>query len=122
MARDLGYAVARLDTGAKQPGAQRMYERAGYAAVPDYNGNPVRRVLGGEAALTAFLLTLAGAALAVALELLEAMAIVLAVAAERGRRDALIGAGGRGRAARARRASSSGRSCSRASRSSRCRS
>jgi uncharacterized membrane protein len=44
--------------------------------------------------VTAFLLTLAGAALAVALELLEAMAIVLAVAAERGRRDALIGAAG----------------------------
>ena len=44
--------------------------------------------------MTAFLLTLAGAALAVALELLEAMAIVLAVAAERGRRDALIGAAG----------------------------
>jgi hypothetical protein len=32
--------VARLDTGAKQPGAQRMYEAAGYVAVPDYNGNP----------------------------------------------------------------------------------
>jgi len=40
LARDLGYAVARLDTGAKQPGAQRMYERAGYAPVADYNGNP----------------------------------------------------------------------------------
>jgi GNAT superfamily N-acetyltransferase len=40
LARDLGYAVARLDTGAKQPGARRMYERAGYASVPDYNGNP----------------------------------------------------------------------------------
>jgi GNAT superfamily N-acetyltransferase len=40
LARDLGYAVARLDTGAKQPGARRMYERAGYVAVPDYNGNP----------------------------------------------------------------------------------
>ncbi len=40
------------------------------------------------------MLTLAGAALAVALELLEALAIVLAVAAERGRRDALIGAAG----------------------------
>jgi GNAT superfamily N-acetyltransferase len=40
LARELGYAVARLDTGAKQPGARRMYERAGYAAVPDYNGNP----------------------------------------------------------------------------------
>jgi Ca2+/H+ antiporter, TMEM165/GDT1 family len=44
--------------------------------------------------VTAFVLTLAGAALAVALELLEAMAIVLAVAAERGRRDALVGAAG----------------------------
>jgi GNAT superfamily N-acetyltransferase len=40
LARDLGYLVARLDTGAKQPRAQRMYERAGYLAVPDYNGNP----------------------------------------------------------------------------------
>jgi len=40
LGRDLGYAVARLDTGAKQPGAQRLYERAGYVAVPDYNGNP----------------------------------------------------------------------------------
>jgi GNAT superfamily N-acetyltransferase len=40
LARDLGYAVVRLDTGAKQPGARRMYERAGYVSVPDYNGNP----------------------------------------------------------------------------------
>ena len=39
-ARDLGYAVVRLDTGPRQPRAQRMYERAGYAAIPDYNGNP----------------------------------------------------------------------------------
>jgi GNAT superfamily N-acetyltransferase len=40
LARDLGYAVVRLDTGAKQPGAKRMYLRAGYAEVPDYNRNP----------------------------------------------------------------------------------
>jgi GNAT superfamily N-acetyltransferase len=40
LARDLGYAVARLDTGAKQPRAQRMYLRAGYVPVPDFNGNP----------------------------------------------------------------------------------
>jgi GNAT superfamily N-acetyltransferase len=40
LALDMGYAVARLDTGAKQPGAQRMYERAGYEPVADYNGNP----------------------------------------------------------------------------------
>ena len=40
LARDLGYAVVRLDTGAKQPRAQRMYLRAGYVPVPDFNGNP----------------------------------------------------------------------------------
>jgi GNAT superfamily N-acetyltransferase len=40
LARALGYAVARLDTGAKQAHAQRLYERAGYVSVPDYNGNP----------------------------------------------------------------------------------
>ena len=40
LARDLGYAAVRLDTGARQPRAQRMYERAGYVPVPDYNGNP----------------------------------------------------------------------------------
>jgi GNAT superfamily N-acetyltransferase len=40
LARDLGYGVARLDTGAKQQRVQRMFERAGYEAVPDYNGNP----------------------------------------------------------------------------------
>jgi GNAT superfamily N-acetyltransferase len=40
LARDMGYFVARLDTGAEQPRAQRIYERAGYTAVPDYNGNP----------------------------------------------------------------------------------
>jgi GNAT superfamily N-acetyltransferase len=49
LARDLGYSVARLDTGAKQPEAQRMYERAGYAAVPDYNGNPYASFWGEKA-------------------------------------------------------------------------
>ncbi len=49
LARDLGYAVARLDTGAKQPRAQRMYERAGYAPVPDYNGNPYASFWGEKA-------------------------------------------------------------------------
>jgi uncharacterized membrane protein len=42
--------------------------------------------------VTAFLLTLGGAALACGLELLEALAIVLAVASERSLRDALLGA------------------------------
>jgi GNAT superfamily N-acetyltransferase len=49
LARDLGYAVARLDTGAKQPRARRMYERAGYVAVPDYNGNPYAAFWGEKA-------------------------------------------------------------------------
>jgi GNAT superfamily N-acetyltransferase len=49
LARDLGYAFARLDTGAKQPGARRMYERAGYAAVPDYTGNPYAAFWGEKA-------------------------------------------------------------------------
>jgi GNAT superfamily N-acetyltransferase len=39
-ARSLGYARIRLDTGARQPEARAMYERAGYHAVNDYNGNP----------------------------------------------------------------------------------
>ena len=45
-------------------------------------------------AVTAFLLTLVGAALAVGLELLEALAIVLAVGSTRRPRDAVIGAAG----------------------------
>ena len=49
LARDLGYAVARLDTGAEQPRAQRIYERAGYVSVPDYNGNPYASFWGEKA-------------------------------------------------------------------------
>ena len=40
LARDLGYTIARLDTGPRQPGARRLFERSGYAAVADYNSNP----------------------------------------------------------------------------------
>ena len=39
-ARALGYARVRLDTGPKQPHAERMYRAAGYAPIPDYNANP----------------------------------------------------------------------------------
>ena len=39
-ARDLGYERVRLDTGAKQPHAEALYRSAGYADIPDYNGNP----------------------------------------------------------------------------------
>ncbi|HEX4011761.1 MAG TPA: GNAT family N-acetyltransferase [Solirubrobacteraceae bacterium] len=41
VARGLGYEIARLDTGPKQVGARGLYESAGYAEVPDFNGNPV---------------------------------------------------------------------------------
>jgi GNAT superfamily N-acetyltransferase len=39
-ARRLGYTIARLDTGPKQPGARRMYEAAGYREIDDFNDNP----------------------------------------------------------------------------------
>jgi GNAT superfamily N-acetyltransferase len=45
-ARELGYEVARLDTGPRQPRAQRMYERAGYAAIENFNANPVATFFG----------------------------------------------------------------------------
>jgi GNAT superfamily N-acetyltransferase len=38
-ARERGYARIRLDTGARQPGARALFERAGYRPVEDYNGN-----------------------------------------------------------------------------------
>jgi len=40
-ARELGYARVRLDTGARQPHAQALYESSGYRSIPDYSGNPV---------------------------------------------------------------------------------
>ena len=40
-ALELGYAIARLDTGPKQLHAQALYADAGYDAVEDFNGNPV---------------------------------------------------------------------------------
>ncbi len=40
-ARDLGYRVARLDTGPQQPHAQAMYESAGYGPIENFNANPV---------------------------------------------------------------------------------
>jgi GNAT superfamily N-acetyltransferase len=45
-ARELGYGVARLDTGPRQTRAQRMYERAGYSAIENFNGNPVASFFG----------------------------------------------------------------------------
>lgn len=45
-ARELGYAIARLDTGPRQMRAQRMYERAGYVAIENFNANPVASFFG----------------------------------------------------------------------------
>ena len=45
-ARELGYEIARLDTGPRQPHAQRMYERAGYAEIENFNANPVATFFG----------------------------------------------------------------------------
>ena len=50
-ARELGYVVARLDTGPRQGHAQGLYESEGYAAIEDFNGNPVA-VFWGEKPLT----------------------------------------------------------------------
>ncbi len=45
-ARGLGYDLVRLDTGPRQPRAQRMYERAGYVEVGNFNANPVATFFG----------------------------------------------------------------------------
>ena len=45
-ARAMGYAIARLDTGPRQTRAQRMYERAGYAPIGNFNANPVASFFG----------------------------------------------------------------------------
>jgi GNAT superfamily N-acetyltransferase len=42
-ARELGFAISRLDTGDRQPSARRLYLGAGYREIPDYNGNPLAR-------------------------------------------------------------------------------
>jgi GNAT superfamily N-acetyltransferase len=48
-ARSLGYVVARLDTGPKQPHAQRMYEHAGYRPIGNFNANPFASFWGEKA-------------------------------------------------------------------------
>jgi GNAT superfamily N-acetyltransferase len=45
-ARDLGYETVRLDTGPRQVRARRMYERAGYAEIANFNANPVATFFG----------------------------------------------------------------------------
>jgi GNAT superfamily N-acetyltransferase len=41
LALELGYDIARLDTGPKQLHAQALYADEGYEAIEDFNGNPV---------------------------------------------------------------------------------
>lgn len=48
-ARELGYATVRLDTGPRQTRAQRMYERAGYVEIENFNANPVATFFGEKA-------------------------------------------------------------------------
>jgi GNAT superfamily N-acetyltransferase len=48
-ARELGYEIARLDTGPKQV-ARPLFESEGYVEIPDFNGNPVA-VFWGEKSL-----------------------------------------------------------------------
>ncbi len=40
-ARQAGYQVVRLDTGAKQPASVALFSSSGYHPIADYNGNPV---------------------------------------------------------------------------------
>ena len=39
-ARDLGYAIVRLDTGPKQPAAEHLYRSSGYTEIDNFNANP----------------------------------------------------------------------------------
>lgn len=40
-ARELGYTIARLDTGPRQLSARHIYETAGYEPIHNFNENPV---------------------------------------------------------------------------------
>lgn len=51
-ARELGYAVARLDTGPAQPHAERMYRAAGYAEIHNFNDNPIASFWGEKRLLS----------------------------------------------------------------------
>jgi GNAT superfamily N-acetyltransferase len=50
-ARELGYTIARLDTGPRQPHAQALYEAQGYRSVESFNGNPLAGMFFGEKTL-----------------------------------------------------------------------
>ena len=48
-ARALGYSTVRLDTGPKQPHAERMYRAAGYREIGNFNANPFASFFGEKA-------------------------------------------------------------------------
>jgi GNAT superfamily N-acetyltransferase len=48
-ARELGYSVARLDTGPRQPHAERIFRAAGYRPIGNFNANPVASFFGEKA-------------------------------------------------------------------------
>ena len=45
-ARELGYTVARLDTGPRQPAALALYRREGYQPIANFNQNPMATFFG----------------------------------------------------------------------------
>ena len=50
-ARELGYTIARLDTGPRQPHARALYEAEGYRSIESFNGNPLDGMFFGEKTL-----------------------------------------------------------------------
>lgn len=48
-ARSLGYSVIRLDTGPKQPWAERLFRASGYREIGNFNGNPFASFFGEKA-------------------------------------------------------------------------
>jgi GNAT superfamily N-acetyltransferase len=51
-ARELGYAVARLDTGPRQATARALYEAEGYREITNFNANPVATFWGEKSLLS----------------------------------------------------------------------
>jgi GNAT superfamily N-acetyltransferase len=45
-ARALGFQIARLDTGDRQPDAVHLYESSGYRPIANYNANPIATYFG----------------------------------------------------------------------------
>ena len=48
-ARQLGYRVARLDTGPRQRQAERMFRENGYKPIDNFNANPIASFFGEKA-------------------------------------------------------------------------